>query len=62
MEKKIFCENYKDYQIYRRLNYPFDFFDVMKNDKIIIANLLSKRSAKINITRLIKKGGGKNES
>ena len=55
MKKNIFCENYKGYPISMRLHFPFDFYDISKNGKFIMCNLLSKQSAKIRITKLINK-------
>ena len=53
MVKNIFCEKYKGYTISMRLNFPFNLYDISKNGEFILCNLLSKRSAKIRITKII---------
>lgn len=47
------CE-YKGYDIYFHIMYGYTYYTIVKNDIIVKDMLLSKQSAKYNITKMIK--------
>lgn len=46
--------DYKGYSIYSHIMYGYTYYTIVKNDIIVKDMLLSKQSAKYNITKILK--------